>query len=321
MNVNGKNYKSFEQLSMDIRTLKESWKNASADKDRKRTFAGIQQEMQNLYFFLTNERANLDAELDKLKDVWSNKVIAERREKLIGEFNEMVKGAVKAIRQDIETLTSTKMDKIGDMLATAPSEEQLRLLSALQMRKDIDYTEIIHILPVFFENYQAMKVLSAIGERNGVALELPSQLDCRTMFDMLNEATDYLLRACDELPKEWKDLSITYHAFFTVNPKEKGKQYDPRYQQYIDLFDYTPQLQDCKAEKQYLSQDEKAKIDWYFRDIATLNPSDAGDHAIILHRVEEVLAAHPEEKDLLKLSQYADYVAEVETIKKDEPAE
>jgi len=166
-----------------------------------------------------------------------------------------------------------------------------------------------------------MKVLSAIGKRNGIALGLPSQLDCRTLFETLNEATDYLLNACDEFSKEWKDVSIRYHAFLTVNPKEKDRQYDPHYQQYIDLFDYTPQLQDCKAEKQYLSQGEKAKIDWYFRDIATLNPSDAGDHAIILHRVEEVLTAHPEEKDLLKLSQYADYVAEVETIKKDEPAE
>lgn len=321
MKVNGKDYKSFEQLSMSIRTLKESWKNASAGKDKKRTFAGIQREMQDLYFFLSNERAILDSELNELKDVWSNKVIAERRTKLISEFDEMAKEAVEATRQDIETLTSAKMDKIGEMLATAPSEEQLRLLSALQMREDIDHTELIHILPVFFENYQAMKVLSAIGKRNGIALGLPSQLDCRTLFETLNEATDYLLNACDEFSKEWKDVSIRYHAFLTVNPKEKDRQYDPHYQQYIDLFDYTPQLQDCKAEKQYLSQGEKAKIDWYFRDIATLNPSDAGDHAIILHRVEEVLTAHPEEKDLLKLSQYADYVAEVETIKKDEPAE
>jgi hypothetical protein len=277
--------------------------------------------MQNLYFFISNERANLDSELNELKDVWSNKVIAERRRKLISEFDEMVKGAVEATRQDVETLTSAKMDKIGDMLATAPSEEQLRLLSALQMREDIDYTEITHILPVFFENYQAMRVLSAIGKHNGIALRLPSQLDCRTLFETLNEATDYLLKACDELSKEWKDVSIPYHAFLTVNPEEKDRQYDPHYQQYIDLFDYTPQLQDCKAEKQYLSQSEKAKIDWYFRDIAALNPEDAGDHAVILHRVEEVLTAHPEEKELLRFSQYADYVAEVKIAKKDDTAE
>lgn len=317
MNVNGKDYKSFEQLSQDIQILGESWKNASVGKDKKRTFIGIQREMQRLHYFIENERNDLDKKLSELKDIWSSKRIAEYRQKLTTEFDEMVKTLVEAIRQDIETLTTTKMDKIGDMLATAPSEEQLRLLSALQMRGDIDTTEFIHILPVFFENYQAMKVLNAIGERNGIKLNLPSQLDCRTMFDTLNEATDYLLNACDELPKKLRDMHIAYHAFFTVNPKEPNKQYDLHYQEYIDLFDYTPQLQDCKAEKQYLSENEKAKINWYFRDIATLDSADMGNYAVILHRVEEVLTAHPEDKELLKLSQYADYVTEILSAKKE----
>lgn len=200
MNVNVKDYKSFEQLSTEIQRLNDKWKDATADKDKERTFAGIQREMQNHRLFIVNERKHLHEELDKLKDVWSRKVIDERRKELVEQFEEMVKSVVEATKQDIATLTGRKMEKIGDMLATAPSEEQLRLLSALQMRGDIDPVEVHHILPVFFDNYQAMRVLSAIGEQNGIAITL--QLDCCTMFDTLNEAADYLLGACEELPKE-----------------------------------------------------------------------------------------------------------------------
>lgn len=324
MNVNVKDYKSFEQLSKEIQRLNEKWKTSPPNRDKERTFAGIQREMQGLHFFIVNERKHLHEELDKLKDVWSNKVIEERRKELVEQFEEMVKSVVEATKQDIATLTSRKMEKIGDMLATAPAEEQLRLLSALQMRGNIDPVEVHHILPVFFDNYQAMKVLSAISEQNGIAVTLPVQLDCRTMFDTLNEAADYLLGACEELPKEWKDLHIAYHAFFTVNNREKGKnkQYDPHYQRYIDLFDYTPQLQEVKAEKQFLSKGEKARLDWYLRDVATLNPAAPGDHTVILCKVKDVMEKHPDSVNLLKMSDYKDYVAEVEeTIKENEDNE
>lgn len=314
MSVNVTDYKSFEQLSEGIQRLNDKWKDAATSKDKERTFAGIQREMQNHHFFITNERKILHEELDKLKEVWSNKVIEERRKELIGRFDEMVSNMVRAVKQDIKALTSRKMEKIGDMLATAPTEEQLRLLSALQMRGDIDHVEVHHILPVFFGNYQAMRVLSAISEQNGITIALPVQLDCRTMFDTLNEAADYLLGACEELPKEWKKLHMSYHAFFTVNTEEKDKQYDPKYQGYIDLFDYTPQLQEVKTEKRFLSKGEKAKLDWYLRDVATLNPSDPGDYTMILHRVKEVMEEYPDSVNLLKMSDYKNFVTEVEEI-------
>lgn len=115
MNVNVKDYKSFEQLSKEIQRLNEKWKTSPPNRDKERTFAGIQREMQGLHFFIVNERKHLHEELDKLKDVWSNKVIEERRKELVEQFEEMVKSVVEATKQDIATLTSRKMEKIGDI--------------------------------------------------------------------------------------------------------------------------------------------------------------------------------------------------------------
>ena len=62
--------------------------------------------------------------------------------------------------------------KIGEMLATPPTDAQNRLLTALQMRSNIDATELYSLFPAFFGNYQAMRVLQDIGEKNGVKIAL-----------------------------------------------------------------------------------------------------------------------------------------------------
>ena len=200
------------------------------------------------------------------------------------------------------------------LFRSAPNDEQLRLLKALEMRGDVDSLELHHILPVFFTNYQSMRVLKAISEANGVTLNLPVQLDCHTMFDTLKEATDYLLGACNELSKEWENIHISYHAFYTHNDKEPEKQFDPKYQTYIDMFDNTPQLQECKTEKTHLSPVEQAKVDWLFRDVASLDPANPGDYTVILNHVETIVKEHPEMVDVLRLSQYKAFVAKVDPI-------
>lgn len=314
MKVNVNDYKSFEQLSEGIQKLQKKWKEGNPTADKNMTFAGIQRLMQSEHFFLSNERKELEKELEKLKDVWSSKVIAENRAKLIKAFDELAQTVVEAMKQEIATLSSAKVEKIGEMLVTAPSDEQLRLLKALEMRGDVDSLEVHHILPVFFTNYQSMRVLKAISETNGVTLNLPVQLDCRTMFDTLKEATDYLLGACNEMAKEWKDIHISYHAFYTHNDKDPDKQYDPKYQTYIDMFDNTPQLQECKTEKTHLSPVEQAKVDWLFRDVSSLDPANPGDYTVILNHVETIVKEHPEMVDVLRLSQYKAFVAKVDPI-------
>lgn len=319
MSTNIKNYKTFEQLESDIRTLNDLWKKEKPDSDKSKTFAGIQKTIQSLYFFISNERKALNEEIGKLKDVWSDKVVTEHRKDLISSFDNLVQTVIASEKKEIASLVSSKFEKIGDMISTAPTEDQLRLLSALQMRGDVDPVELTHILPMLFGNYQAMRVLQTISEQNGIHLYIPVQLDCRTMYDTLNEANDFLMGACEELSKEKLiKMNIAYHAFYTTNKEEADKQYDPKYQQYIDLFDTTPQLQDCKTEKRTLSPSEKARIDWYMRDIMTLDMSDKTNETTILKSVKDIMTNNPDMIDLLKLSDYKVYVSAIELSEKDE---
>ena len=178
------------------------------------------------------------------------------------------------------------------------------------MRGDVDSVEVHHILPIFFENYQSMRVLQAVSEQNGIKLRLPVQLDCRKMFNTLNEASNYLLAACNEFSKKWDNMDIRFHAFYTVNEDEKDKQYDPVYQRYIDLFDNTPQLQEVKAEKQRLSKGELARINWYMRDVKGLDISNPADCITIIKKINDVVKEHPDMVTLFKLSEYKDLLGD-----------
>ncbi|MCH4153359.1 MAG: hypothetical protein LKF32_01750 [Mageeibacillus sp.] len=315
MSTDMKKYKSFEQLASDIKNLNEQWKNVKIDANKELTFAGIQKKIQNIHTFIANERKTLNSDIDNLKELWSAKVVEEHKQELTQQFEEMVQTLIQSERKEIATLISSKMNKIEEMISTAPTEDQLRLLQALQMRGDLDLVEVTHILPMFFGNYQAMKVLQSVSERNGFQLHTPVQLDCREMYETLNEANDFLMGACNEVSKKINNMTIEYHAFYTVNSKESDKQYDPKYQQYIDLFDTTPQLQDCKTEKTALSPTEKARVDWYFREVAALDPTTPGDDTTILNKVSEVIKNNPDIAELLPYTEYEDYVSALELIK------
>ena len=79
------------------------------------------------------------------------------------------------------------------------------------------------------------------------------------------------------------------------------------------MLDYVPQLQDFIAMKTSLTPVEKARIDWYYRDL-----SKGASEIEIEQYTKEVMEKHPEVVELLKLSDYSEYVEIVETSYKSE---
>ena len=90
------------------------------------------------------------------------------------------------------------------------------------MRDDLDAVELYDIMPLFYENYHAMRALQAISRQNGITLIAPVQMDASTMHQTIDRAAEYLLGACDEMFKP-KSMTTHYNDFFTVNEAEKGK--------------------------------------------------------------------------------------------------
>ena len=297
-----KEFKSFEELHQSIKKSGEKWISANSHADRNSQYSGQWAALTDLDFFIRNERRGYEEQLTKMKSTYAPQFLEEKRRKLAAELDTAIKTTVEQMKGNIRSLAEKKKAKIVEMLTSTPTAEQVRLLNVLQMRGNLDAVEMQYILPTFFGNYQAMQVFNTVAQQNGVHLTMPAQLDCRVMFENVQAATDYLLGACEELYKPKNDRNIKYNAFFTVNPEDPNKCFDPVYMDFVGVLDTVPQLNDCKAEKTALTPVEQAKIDWYYRD------ADTSNEDTLVAYTEKVITEHPEIKPLLQYTPYASHL-------------
>jgi hypothetical protein len=308
-------FKSFEELHQSIKKTGEKWIAANSRADRNSQYSGLWMALTDLDFFLRQERNLYNEKLSNMKSTYAPQFLAEKRKKLDDELNKVITQTTGVMRENIKALAEKKQNKIIEMLTGTPTAEQVRLLNVLQMRGNLDPVEMQYILPSFFGNYQAMQVFNAVCQQNGVRLTMPAQLDARAMFENVKAATEYLLKACDELAKPKRERDIKYSAFFTVDPADPNKCLDPFYMDFVAALDSIPQLNDCKTEKTALTPVEQAKIDWYYRNTEKLT-----EDQLILH-TEKVLTDHPEIKDLLMFTPYSKHPDIIAMARAEEAAE
>lgn len=319
MGVKVEDYKIFEEMQKAIEAMGEQWREEAEKAEPKQTFAGIQSAMQSRRLFMANERKQLNDNISNLSSTWSAEVIERNRKALNKEFDQLVKIVDESVRNDIKTLVSAKKQAIADMLVTPPTTNQLNLLKALEMRSgDVDSLELTSIMPSLFGNYQSMRILKNIGVQSGNTISFPVQLDCKTMFDNLTHVEDYLMQMCNNISTAKKDLPIESSAFYCMNPGEKESHYDPIFNGYVELLDTVPQLNTIKVDKTGLSGSESAVIKHLFKDVENLNPTDSAEDVKILKHTQKVMKEHPDTIEILKLSDYGKYVAEVEAANNSE---
>ena len=309
MAINTNSIKEFDELMRGIRGLRSAWENG-VHKKSGNSYAHIWKILNDDRFFFENERNNVQTEITKLREKYHPNVVAEKIAPIESAFDKTCAVVVATHRSMIKEFSRSRHEQVTKMMRTAPTQSMLNLLETLKMRDDLDTVELHDLLPVFFDNYHAMRALQTISRENGILLHVPTQLDCASMHKMIDEAETYLLGACGEMCKPKGQVDIRYRDFFTVNSKEADKVYASTYQSFIEMLDNVPQLQDCSVVKNKLSAAEKAKIDWYYRDVAeSASKTDIAEHT------KSVMEAHPEMVDLLKLSDYAEYVEIVEAAK------
>lgn len=309
------NIKTFDEVEQSIKRMGKKW-NEQSHSNTIKTYASLHKSLTSLFIFLSNERKDINRRITAMGETYSKKVVEKNREKFLKEFDEMAKAMIEAARKDIKEVTTSKRELISEMISSAPSESQLRLLSVLGMRDDLDMVELQNIVPAFFDNYNAMKVLQNVAKSNGIRIVLPVQLDVRTMYEKVETAHEFLMEASEQLTTPWREMPIKFHAFFTVNDKEPGEIYDPEYMEYVKMFDHVPQLQEVRTDKTQLTAIEAEKIKRYFAPVENIDTSDPVEDIKVLKHVQEVITAHPEDLELIKLSKYGKYVKEIEEAAK-----
>lgn len=299
------NFKTFEELEKSVKRADDKWTSSTSHANKDDTYKGRWAALSQFNYFVKNEESEYKEKINSMSSTYAPAFLEKQEKILLSEFNEFVTEVKEKERKSIKALADKKYSQVITMLTTAPTSEQMRLLSILEMRNDLDAVEVHNILPVFFSNYQAMKVFSTICASNGISLNLPVQLDCRVMFENINRATEYLLGAVDEIGKPKDKRNQIYNAFFFIEHDDKNCS-DPVYNKIIEVFDSIPQLNDCRAEKTGLNEMEQAKVEWYYRNVNDENIDEVATHTA------KVVNEHPEMRQLLKFTKYSEYVNDEE---------
>lgn len=295
-------FRSFEELERSIKKVGEKWVGQSYNLDEEGTYKGQWSLIVTLDRFIKREQADAKKKLNEMKGTYNDAFLKEHGQRITAEFNRFIEKAKEEARNNVRKLAEKKHKKIVEMLTATPTAEQIRFLEVLKMRKDIDAVEMQNILPTFFNNYHAMRVLDTISKENGITLHIPVQLDCRVMFENIRKATDYLIGVINEIGKPHDKQDLRYKAFLTLDPEHPDICHDPIYNNLIETFDTIPQLNDVKTEKTGLNSVEQTKIDWYYRGVNKENVQGLIEHT------EKVITTHPEVTPLLKYTPYGEYL-------------
>ena len=287
--------------------LSTEWEAASVNFDKESKFSGLQHRLQKERAFLLSQKRRLNESVEAFRTVYNNEKTHFYERELLQEYDAMKEKHVQAAKQEVRAFIDSKNALFDNMLKTPPTDTQNRLLQVLVMRgATVTRREYNRLLPAFFGNYHAMKALQTIAETSGVRVDIPAQYDATVLMDSIGNAETYLNAACDQLGNTGKAFDLRYHAFYTVDESNPDFIQDPAYREIVNLFDAVPQLNSIGIVKESLTPTETARVNTYMESIEGMNETQ------VLQHVQKVITEHPEDIEIMKLSQYADYVKTVQ---------
>lgn len=305
----------FEVIERFGQELEAKWLDNAVKNDKnKKSFRGVQRELQTMNLFLRNEWKDADREYQRILEnkKYTPEFIGKKREIITAQYQEKLDQVVTGTKVTIKQMIADKFKRLDKMLTEAPTAEQMALLQALQMRTgSLSKGELMKILPFFYRNYQAMRILETIAETAGKKIIIPLDGDVMDLYGLLDRGGQYLLGAADQLATHGNPAP-RYKAFFYSDPENPGNA-DLHYQQFIDCFDVPAQLQDYIIDDK-LTAAEQVKVESYFSRISDLDPTKGTDNLTILRETQQVMREHPEDLELMRRSDYGRYVKEVEEL-------
>lgn len=304
----------FETLARFADELSAAWNKNAAKPENKKSFKGLQVELQKMRRFLQNEQKDREAQYQEILEdgVYTPKHIGQKRAEIDEKYRKAEESVIEGAKADIRAMVADKCKRLDKMLCEAPTAEQTALLQALQMRGgNVTKGELTKLIPYFYTNYQGMRILESVALAAGYHISIPIDGDVMDLYGTLDRAGNYLLDAADELGSFGK-VTPRFRAFYYSDPENPGNA-DVTYQAFIDAFDTPAQLQDYTISEK-LSAAEEAKVKTYFTRIADLDPTNAADNLTILRETQQVMKKHPEDIELMMRSEFGKYVIEVQEI-------
>lgn len=260
--------------------------------------------IRDLHGLLSFAVSDFQKEINNLDKMFNPRFIAPDK----AELNKVLKSVVDTIKTTAHTANDefrqAAYERSMKMVAVAPSQEQLNLLSALRMRTDISQAELQMIGTAVSENYQATRVVKDIAKAHGCSMTTPL-LNVEDVHALIEETHTYLDSAIE--CTDMTDVPMGKRFFFRINKNDPDMIGDPHFTDAAMQLDGSPELNAVTVKKEFLNASEQAKVDYYFRSLNNL--SDATDKENFF---DNLIVEHSQDIGLLRMSEYAGDVQNAE---------
>ncbi len=150
-------------------------------------------------------------ELDSLRDTYAPKVFEERRTELDAAYNTVVARVKDRLTEDLNAVLEGKRKQF-DKSTGAPTEEQLRLLTALNMRSNLSAADIAQVSDKFQSNIQALQVLKDISAKHGIPF--PDVGNVEAFEESMTRAEQFSLDKLNSIDTDHDDLGYRDMLFW-----------------------------------------------------------------------------------------------------------
>lgn len=170
---------------------------------------------------MLNIKADYQKELDELRETYSAKTFEEKRQSVDEDYKTLRDVAIKKVADDLEAVLDSKRAQF-DRSSSAPSDEDLRLLNALNMRSSLSIAEVAAVSGKFNGNVQAIRVLRDIARKHGISF--PDIGDPEQFEEMMERAEQFSTDHIQEIDADRDQL--TYKGIlFWEHPGEGETRY------------------------------------------------------------------------------------------------
>lgn len=189
--------------------------------DGSKTFATWHKKAIEIREVVKQVKQKIDEEITEIKNTYQPSLVAELIAPLNEKYNSVVKNAKQRAVDALEIVVDAKM-KALEKSADAPSEETIRLLTALKMRDSVSAAEITDAAGKVGGNIHALKILGDLAKKND--LFFPS-IDMGRMREDIDRAEQFATNAIESIGTPDNDLSYKQRLFWTAPGAGEAQYY------------------------------------------------------------------------------------------------
>lgn len=287
----------------DREYLKKAIEKWDSEQEEALSLSALRKKGQDLY----SEVAAKRLETEKSKEatiasarksrLYSEEGIKELCKKLDAKLDEEALEIQSSFRDSVKKVISHKRERLDKMISTAPTPEQLNLLSSLQIRKEsLLPGEVYKIATSFLGNYNALSALCSIAKEAGINVMLPPGMDYEKLNQSLKWTEEYLNGRCEDLAREWRKMTPFGRLFFGTEWNDNLFEDNA-----ISILDNAAQMSvEVAPAKRVITATEKEMIEGLFKDVPEAELADKVKTAAADSKaVEELLMLHPDYKEYI----------------------